>query len=40
MQGDPRCTLQMHLDDATYLGALNGGTVRITSRVGSLEKFF
>jgi anaerobic selenocysteine-containing dehydrogenase len=37
VKGDPRCTLQMHPDDATHLGALHGGTVRITSRVGTLE---
>ena len=37
VKGDPRCTLQMHPDDATQLGAIHGGSVRITSRVGMLE---
>ena len=37
VKGDPRCTLQMHPEDATQLGANHGGSVRITSRVGTLE---
>jgi anaerobic selenocysteine-containing dehydrogenase len=33
----PRCTALLHPDDADRLGASNGTTLRITSRVGNLE---
>jgi anaerobic selenocysteine-containing dehydrogenase len=33
----PRCTALLHPDDATSLGASNGTTLRISSRVGSVE---
>jgi anaerobic selenocysteine-containing dehydrogenase len=36
MKGKPRCTLQMHPDDATRIGVVDGAPVRVTSRVGSL----
>ena len=37
VKGKPRCTLQIHPDDATRLGVTPGSTVRITSRVGSVD---
>ena len=37
VKGKPRCTLQIHPDDATRLGVSSGSTVRITSRVGSVD---
>ena len=36
MKGKPRCTLQMHPEDATRAGVTDGGEARITSRVGSV----
>ena len=36
-KGRERCTLQMHPEDAGRLGLAAGQTVRITSRVGSVE---
>ena len=33
----PRCTALLHPEDAQSLGASNGTSLRITSRVGSLE---
>ena len=35
-KGRPRCTLQLHPSDAARLGLEEGGTARVTSRVGSL----
>ena len=37
VKGKPRCTVHVHPDDAAALGLSDGGTVRITSRVGSVE---
>ncbi len=37
VKGKPRCTLQVHPDDAAELGLANGGHALITSRVGSVE---
>jgi anaerobic selenocysteine-containing dehydrogenase len=34
VKGKPRCTLQVHPDDANSLGLTDGGAVSITSRVG------
>ena len=36
VKGKPRCTLQMHPDDAARIGAADGSPVRVTSRVGSV----
>lgn len=36
-KGSLSCTAQVHPDDATRLGLINGASVRITSRVGSVE---
>ncbi len=36
VKGAPRCTLQVHPDDADALGLTDGGAVRITSRVGEV----
>jgi anaerobic selenocysteine-containing dehydrogenase len=36
VKGRPRCTLQVHPDDAAELGLLDGGTATVSSRVGSL----
>ena len=36
MKGKARCTLQMHPEDATRAGVVDGGSARITSRVGSI----
>jgi anaerobic selenocysteine-containing dehydrogenase len=36
MKGKARCTLQMHPEDATRVGVVDGGNARITSRVGSV----
>lgn len=36
VKGKPRCTLQIHPDDAARLGVVNGAPVRVTSRVGTL----
>jgi len=37
VKGKPRCTLQMHPDDATRLGLTDGADARVRSRVGVLE---
>lgn len=37
MAGKPRCTLLVHPDDARRIGVIDGGIVRVTSRVGTLE---
>ena len=36
VKGKPRCTLQMHPEDAKRAGVVDGGSARITSRVGSV----
>ncbi|MEY4606140.1 MAG: hypothetical protein RLY45_900 [Actinomycetota bacterium] len=36
VKGRPRCTLQVHPDDAVRLGLRDGGSARIASRVGSV----
>ena len=36
VKGKQRCTLQMHPEDATRAGVVDGGSARITSRVGSV----
>jgi len=36
VKGKPRCTLQLHPDDAARLGVSDGSPVRVTSRVGSV----
>jgi anaerobic selenocysteine-containing dehydrogenase len=36
MKGKPRCTLQVHPDDAARLGLAAGGSARISSRAGSV----
>jgi anaerobic selenocysteine-containing dehydrogenase len=37
VKGRPRCTLQVHPDDAAALGLVDGGAARVTSRVGSVQ---
>lgn len=37
VKGRPRCTLQLHPDDATRLGLVDGELARVTSRVGSVD---
>ncbi|HEY4332680.1 MAG TPA: molybdopterin dinucleotide binding domain-containing protein, partial [Ilumatobacteraceae bacterium] len=37
VKGKPRCSLQVHPDDAADLGLVHGGHARITSRVGSVD---
>jgi anaerobic selenocysteine-containing dehydrogenase len=37
VKGTPRCTVQIHPDDAAELGLTNGGAARITSRVGTVD---
>lgn len=37
VKGKPRCTLQVHPDDAARCGLTDGGVARVTSRVGSVE---
>ena len=37
VKGKPRCTLQVHPDDAGSLGLVDGGAARVTSRVGSVQ---
>jgi anaerobic selenocysteine-containing dehydrogenase len=37
VKGTPRCTLQVHPDDAASLGLVDGGAASITSRVGSVN---
>ena len=36
MKGKPRCTLQVNPADATALGILDGGSARVSSRVGTV----
>lgn len=36
VRGRPRCTLQVHPDDAASRGVRDGGTARVTSRVGEV----
>jgi len=36
VKGKPRCTLQVHPDDAAELGLMNGGAASIKSRVGAV----
>lgn len=36
VKGKPRCTLQVHPDDAVRLGLADGGPATVTSRVGSV----
>ncbi len=36
VKGKPRCTLQVHPDDAASLGLVAGGAAQVTSRSGSL----
>lgn len=36
VKGKPRCTLQIHPEDAARLGVADGALVRVTSRVGSV----
>jgi len=35
--GRPRCTLQVHPDDAARLGLADGGRARVRSRAGDVE---
>jgi anaerobic selenocysteine-containing dehydrogenase len=37
VKGKPRCTLQVHPDDAARLGLVDGGHARVTSRVGAVD---
>jgi anaerobic selenocysteine-containing dehydrogenase len=37
VKGKPRCTLQVHPDDAQRLGLSHGAAARVTSRVGSVD---
>jgi anaerobic selenocysteine-containing dehydrogenase len=37
VKGKPRCTLQVHPDDAVRLGLSNGGVARVSSRVGTVD---
>jgi len=37
VKGKSRCTLQIHPDDASRLGIVDGGRVRVTSRVGTID---
>jgi anaerobic selenocysteine-containing dehydrogenase len=37
VKGKPRCTLQIHPDDASRLGIAEGGTAKVASRVGVVE---
>ena len=37
VKGTPRCTLQVHPDDAARFGLVDGGRARITSRVGTVD---
>lgn len=37
VKGKSRCTLQIHPDDASRLGVVDGGRVRVTSRVGTID---
>jgi anaerobic selenocysteine-containing dehydrogenase len=37
VKGKPRCTLQVHPDDAARIGLADGARVRVRSRVGEVE---
>jgi anaerobic selenocysteine-containing dehydrogenase len=37
VKGKPRCTLQVHPDDAASLGLVDGAPATVTSRVGSVQ---
>ncbi len=37
VKGKPRCTLQIHPDDASRFGVLDGAPTRVRSRVGEVE---
>ncbi|MDB5851936.1 MAG: molybdopterin oxidoreductase family protein [Rhodoferax sp.] len=37
VKGAPRCTLQVHPDDAVEFGLVDGGYATVTSRVGSVD---
>jgi anaerobic selenocysteine-containing dehydrogenase len=37
VKGKPRCTLQIHPNDATRLGIEDGAPTRVRSRVGEVE---
>lgn len=37
VKGKPRCTLQLHPDDAKELGLADGARARVSSRVGEIE---
>lgn len=37
VKGKSSCTLQIHPDDATRLGVVDGGRVRVTIRVGTID---
>ncbi len=37
VKGKPRCTLQVHPDDADALGLVDGGAATVSSRVGSVQ---
>jgi anaerobic selenocysteine-containing dehydrogenase len=37
VKGKPRCTLQVHPDDAALLGLVDGAPATVTSRVGSVQ---
>jgi anaerobic selenocysteine-containing dehydrogenase len=37
VKGPPRCTLQVHPDDASRLGLADGSLARVSSRTGNLE---
>ena len=37
VKGKPRCTLQVHPDDAVTLGLVDGAPATVTSRVGSVQ---
>jgi anaerobic selenocysteine-containing dehydrogenase len=36
VKGDPRCTMQLHPDDASRLGLADGARARVTSRAGTV----
>jgi len=37
VKGKPRCTLQIHPDDASRFGVVAGAPTRVRSRVGEVE---
>jgi anaerobic selenocysteine-containing dehydrogenase len=37
VKGRPRCTLQVHPDDAAALGLRDGGTAQVSARIGSIS---